>query len=883
MKKDKEKPIRTEDNPVIAKVLADLKKEKAKRKRIILFTVLGAVLAAGIIAFIYAGIPALNLKKAKLSYEKTEFSFTAGEPMDKTNGDVKVAEYEGTELLFNPSNLTFKVSNKRAKTEWRSYLKNAAPGDDTALLYINYLGKDNNVYTWNTDTYCTQLGSYEVYPIENGVKIAMDVNEGESNRFYEYLPKKMSIERYEEFFVKGLEQALADGKISQEEYDRYSMTLGLVYKKSVMEECYAVTYVGKPPTSATKQMIAVAALLGYDKDMLEEDAEAFSFAIAKTEIARFYVNMYVTLEDGELVVRVPMSETESLNDYYKIQNIAVLPNFAACTPKQQEEGYWFVPDGAGALMKLNGFKSGVPGYERAVYNNDYFSDFYFMPEYREELMMPVFGGIMGELGSETASYLGIIEEGAESAYIKTVLASSGDEGSSTNRLYPTFDAVQFKRVKVYGAYSDNNANYLVSTKAPDVTFTVRYLFFGKEKGYYDMAAAYRDYLIKKDGLSLSYRSEPLLFLDMIGSLDVTAHFLGVPYNRTISMTSFKEASEILEGLSGLNIKAAYEGAFNGGMNNEVNTGARIVKKNGNKAALSSLNKNGNVSFGVNLSRVYDKTIGYRSFLNSAKDYSNSPAMISDYNVQSGLLQGYVSKNSGYYEIVSPYYLESVTDKFLKKTEEFGSLYIKDLASMPYGDYDNADMVDVHTGAEVTDRVLSSLSEGHSLTLDDPFMKNVKYADLITSVSRESSDYSTFAYTIPFRQLVLNGLCDFSTKNVNMSSRDEDYYVLQAAELAAIPQFTVSYKPEDLLKNSDYTTLYAINYANHKEMIERIYDKCAGVLKEIGTTEIAGHRLISEGVFETEYANGKKVMVNYNLYPVTLEDGTNLEAEGFVIR
>ena len=117
----------------------------------------------------------------------------------------------------------------------------------------------------------------------------------------------------------------------------------------------------------------------------------------------------------------------------------------------------------------------------------------------------------------------------------------------------------------------------------------------------------------------------------------------------------------------------------------------------------------------------------------------------------------------------------------------------------------------------------------------------------------------------------------------MSSRDGDYYVLQAAELGAIPQFTLTYKEEDVLKNSDYTDLYAVNYDNQRALIDDVYAKCADVLSKIGTTEIAGHRIVADGVFETEYANGHTVTVNYNLYGVTLSDGTELAPEGYVIR
>ena len=37
-------------------------------------------------------------------------------------------------------------------------------------------------------------------------------------------------------------------------------------------------------------------------------------------------------------------------------------------------------------------------------------------------------------------------------------------------------------------------------------------------------------------------------------------------------------------------------------------------------------------------------------------------------------------------------------------------------------------------------------------------------------------------------------------------------------------------------------------------------------------EIVGHKAFAEGVFETTYANGVRVVTNYNMHSVTCEEG-----------
>ena len=66
-------------------------------------------------------------------------------------------------------------------------------------------------------------------------------------------------------------------------------------------------------------------------------------------------------------------------------------------------------------------------------------------------------------------------------------------------------------------------------------------------------------------------------------------------------------------------------------------------------------------------------------------------------------------------------------------------------------------------------------------------------------------------------------------------------------------------------------------------VREVYEECASVREKIGTDEISGHRIIAENVFETTYANGTQVLVNYNLYDVELPDGSVLEAESYLLK
>ena len=319
--------------------------------------------------YVLVSIPVWSVKKNQVP-ETASREPLSGEKLSHDAGKVVLAENGGKTLSLNTETLTLEVKDEKGNV-FSTAVKSADSGSERALLVLTYLGEDNNIHEWNSYDQSVAFDSYELYRLENGVRIDMNLNEGESNRFYEYLPRKMSPERYEEMFKGGIEALRDSGELDETKANRYLQTLSLVYKRSVQEECYAVTYTGTPPASAVTQMIEVAGLVGYTQDMLLEDADTFGFSVSFTEPAQFDIVLEVTLEEGELKAHIPSGACVSRNTYYTIQEIDVFPNFGAVTAAQYEEGQILIPDGSGALVDFNSYKADVRDYERPFYNNDY--------------------------------------------------------------------------------------------------------------------------------------------------------------------------------------------------------------------------------------------------------------------------------------------------------------------------------------------------------------------------------------------------------------------------------------------------------------------------------------------------------------------------------
>ncbi len=851
------------------------------RKKIII-TALTVISAAVLIVLAVYLVHFLGINKT--SYTAPEMKLPeALEEIEIGSSNVLVAESENRNLYINPESLNVILEDKETGTRFQSVLPSASNALEKSLLIVNYVGKDNKFYEWDSFSRSVETESYSISRIENGVRVYMNFNEGASGRFYEYLPQKMSVEHYD-LFKTGLERAVEDGVIDEKQKKKYLSTLSLVYKKSKQDVCYNCTYVGNPPMSACKQLIAMTELVGYTRDMLLEDADTFGFNVEFVEPAVFNITMDFTLEGDELVANIPVSLISSENDYYTITNIEMLPNFGLVTQTDAKEGYLLIPDGSGALMKMNTYNAKVPDYKRPVYNNDYYKDYLYTPEYTTEIMMPVFGIILKETENKPYSVLGIIESGEDYASIEAMLAASGEQtaGRNYNKVYASFDYCQYENVPVFGEFSSNTTTYLSVSPASTEDFTVRYRTYPKATDYYEIATDYREYLFgTKEGNV--YHDSASLFLELYGTLSTTERFLGIPYNSRYVMTSYIEALEILKSINASNMNVSYLGAFDGGKDNMLMNRGKLVKKNGSASELDELEsfingKNGTLYLGTDFMRVWDTTgNGFTKAVHGNEDYTKEAVTVYGTNKATGI--AWDDKFS--YSILKPSYLEDCVNDFLKNTNrKQASYYVSGLSDQYYADYGNDYTSPVEAGTAI-DNAMEKLSGTGTLALDNPRADKVSYGSVMVDIPRDSSEYAVFYCTIPFTQLVYNGMCEYTTVTANNNSMEYDFYLMQALETGAELKFTLSEKSVDVLRDTEYSYLYSIQYSLLKDDIKETVDKFEEAMKTIGKSKIMGHRIAGDNVFITEYESGVLVYTNYNGLEKTVGDVT-IPAYGYVV-
>lgn len=901
------------------------------------------IVAVCLIVSFISWLPQLSMKASALPDVKSSELLETKGAIDNKGDEELVAENGGKQLYVNPKTMDIKVVDTATGTYWSS-VSNTDESETTATgpIAITYIDGAGAEKTWSGYDFCIadededgNKTGYTLERIENGFAAALHFKSEESTNLEEYMPKQVNKERYEEYFITKAEELLANGTIDQDTKDNYDKALSMIYALSDDGESYYNKYSGTPPVSATNILIDLSKKVGYNIDLIREDSNEFSFTFNITENPDFVIHAEFTLDNGDLVVNVPTGKVETNNEDYLLKSITLLPNFGMVKAEETDDGFVFVPDGSGALFEINSYDSGYTEYSRPVYNNTYYDKVYEQSEFRESITMPVFGmGSMADrkLVSEepkaeaeeeaseepaeeveaeepaeaaevteeadaeeteaveepvekTASYngfMGIIESGDTTATINVRLAAdeNSDADAPYNKVYPSFDVMQVSNVKVFGPYSDSDAKFTAKTDSYDFDCRVRYKLYVDNANYYTMSQSYRDYLIDSNNLKESFSEAPKMFIDVVSALKIKARILGVPYDKTVSMTNYKQLAEIYEDLKDVEKVVSYKGAFNGGIYNSINSSAKLTSKNGAKSDLEKLLNNNwdSLYLTVSPSEVYKETKSFKPKKHALITFNGSPIETYSYYIPTGEFN---EKGAEGFYTVAPKYLTNIVEKFSDSAKGYKNLGIGDLGSLYYENLSRKDACNPYQGEAVIQNALETLGTDRNLILYNPSANRVKYAAVSADISRESSDYGLIKENVPFRQLVLNGLTDYTTLSVNTSSSNTAYFTLQAVELASFPKYTITSEKVDQLKEANYNELFATEYALFADDIKSQYAEVKDAFSKIGTTKIKSHCVIADKVYETTYDTGVKVITNYNTYEVNTEYG-KIAAQKYLI-
>lgn len=550
-------------------------------------------------------------------------------------------------------------------------------------------------------------------------------------------------------------------------------------------------------------------------------------------------DMSFTLKDNALEVKVPgKSIQESKNNW--LMTIAPLPFFGAAS--DQDQGYAVYPDGPGALSN---FKTNHPSYMDPYRASVYGPDVINFDSYKsqKDAMLPIFG-----LKVNNNAFLGMITQGE---YDANVLYSPSGYLINLNRVSSELVYRRdYEAVKKDGNLARKPEKQLLREDR-----TLRYVFFsGKEADYSHMASAYREYLIKEQGVTSHIRKDdPIPYgLDLLMGIKKSQ----ILFDHFIPTTTYDEAQQIMadlkkQGVTGISANLL---GWTGEGYMEYPSGYKPSSKLGGKKGLQKLSD-------------YAKANNIQLFLQD--DY-----------VDAWSSKGYSTRNdvvvgANHFAITdrysSQYYLNAAKQNARFENNVLDPLRKLDIAGINFDAIGYVDYFDYNkdypltregTAKQWTEMMEKSVKQFGGAASIGGNGYTLKNSSRLFSIPVDDSGFFFTDETIPFYQMVVHGLIPYSGDAQNLFYDPQMQY-LKMVEYGYMPYYQFTMNHSEDLKDTYYSDLFSSSYRSWVDQSIAQYKEMNQKLQPVWSQTMIEHRKLQKDVYEVVYEDGTRVIVNYS--------------------
>ena len=584
---------------------------------------------------------------------------------------------------------------------------------------------------------------------------------------------------------------------------------------------------------------------------LAQTAETASYDITelKKDTPAVQVTVKYTLEDGSLLAQISRGDIV-YPENISVESVSLLGYFSG-NPATQSGDFIFIPDGCGATVMTGVADSENKSYSIPVYGSDAGKA---EQKSSSEALVPAFGMKQGN-----ASFVSLIESGDTMA---TVNAYRGADETKSGRVFASF-AVSDMYYK-----QGRNSSYTVykgGQSGSDIKMCYRFLS-GKNATYSGFATACRELLIRNTVLSTSTveKSEyyPLFLTVDCASVKKTGASSYTP------LTTFEEAEDMLtqmkaKGINNIFVKLS--GALGGA---DIQHDAANIKLISALGGTDDYNKLYNFINIQQMELYLDVSIlssakGSNGFSGSetaqtitgADIVSSKAKSFSDISAKTEEKRTYIKESK----------LENEVSSLLKATKKLPltGYSVNDYGNTLYSDY--ASDTGRDSLAKVITSTNSALATERKLMVTKGYFNCLKSADVVCNMPSTTGNKQSAGYVaVPFIQLVLHGIADYSFEPINTAT-DTDTAFLKCMEYGALPSFEWYYE------DTESDTLDEVyKYENSMLKASQYYTK-ASVMNDTRSSRMTSHQAIKENVYLTQFSNGVKVYVNYNDTAVEVND------------
>ncbi|MHB1452654.1 MAG: DUF5696 domain-containing protein [Saccharofermentanales bacterium] len=591
----------------------------------------------------------------------------------------------------------------------------------------------------------------------------------------------------------------------------------------------------------------------------------------------FMIPVTIRLAEGFVTTSILAAGIKEENADFGITRIACTPYFGAAGP--EEKGYIFVPDGSGALIRINNASGLKKDYSQYVYGRDASVNPLQESPLTQKAGMPVYG-----LKTDGRAMFGIITAGAPRALIH---ASVNGVRNVYNYVYPEFIFRDYDMVFVEKKFQ--TVRLLEKNRADSQDFTFRtYFLYGNDADYSGMARLYRKYLETDEGLTASDEEDDLLFLDVYGAVRAQQNVLGFPVERTIPLTTYDEAGEMVSDLlgsltDGPEVLLNYLEWEKGGTRSAMPDSLLPEKRLGGRKDLDNLVRlmsdiNSMLFLDFNLTDMQKPTLKYNRLYASASAVQRSPTIQYRYWPHDQTI-----RYSDPVFLIDPRRIAGIADSLAGSIKGSGvqGVGIRTLGNKLYSDFSR----DPLTRDEAEKLVRSTIDvlqgTGKPIMTSDANAYAFYGSSYISDAPISSSGFYAESYEIPFYQMVLKGIRPMSVPSLNMGS-DIRTAILKAVETGMSLKFTLTCRNEDVLGETMLRNLISTNYSNWAETIRDVYIETAPAIQAVRGARIISHERAAEGLTVTVYENGTVIYVNFGTEAVEYE-GIMIDAMDYEVR
>lgn len=587
----------------------------------------------------------------------------------------------------------------------------------------------------------------------------------------------------------------------------------------------------------------------------------FDYKVGDSTV-NFEIPVQYTLENGSFNVKIVTEEIVESNTTTTngavIMDIEVFSGFGAGAA--DEEGYFIIPDGSGAVIDFNNGKTKAKAYSAKVYGSDITAVPLFMPDNTETVSFPMFGIV-----KQDTAMLAVVSQGDSSVTINAAV-SMATKSTSYNTCSFTFN------LRDSDSYYMSSSSVLEVFETRDINTPVLEVKYTPVNGdgnvdYVDVAAAYREYLIESGEITVkATENYAPMYVNLFGGTTSVESVMGIPVNTRLDVTSFDQAQTILEALDGQsidNIVVSYNNWTNAAIDGEIDFKAKPSSALGGKSAYNDL-LDYIASKNIQLYNVVDNVYfntgnGYWTFTDTAMRISGEYARLYDYEFAFGTA---VTEEDSV-SLITP----AVFDELYKdlaqeyKDEGVSGVSLGSLTQVLYGDYAK-DFYTRYDTQLLVEQALSDVraSVGNVIS-DTPNQYAIGYSDQLTSIPLSSSKYDIFDYDIPFYQLVMHGVVPYSCASINSDADSEEAF-LRAIATGSNLQYDMVYIETNELKATDYDVYYYANYEYWLETAGEEYAIAKEILPAVSNANITDY-VEENGVITTTYSNGVSTVVDIN--------------------